>query len=166
MSEGSGAHSPESFVAGLKAEVEAFRIFRELLQSEQAALASDDVEALVGIAQRKAAQVTLLGQMAESRNRYLKNATGMTDQLGLDAWQEKHDPQGRSGVARAWQELLDMARSAKGLNEQNGGLINLHLQHNQQALAVLRGAATQTTNLYGPDGHAYSPGLGRPLGKA
>lgn len=166
MSEGSGVHSPESFVVGLRAEFEAFRIFHQLLESEQAALTGGDIDALVGIAQRKATQVSLLGQMAESRNRYLKNATGMTDQLGLDAWQEKYDPQGRSGVVRAWQGLLDLARSAKGLNEQNGALINLNLQHNQQALAVLRGAASQTTNLYGPDGHAYSPGLGRPLGKA
>lgn len=166
MSEGSGAHSPESFVVGLKAEFEAFRTFHQLLESEQAALSGGDIDAVVGIAQRKAAQVALLGQMAESRNRYLKSATGMTDQLGLDAWQAKYDSQGRSGAARAWQGLLDLARSAKALNEQNGALINLNLQHNQQALAVLRGAASQTTNLYGPDGHAYSPGLGRPLGKA
>ena len=92
--------------------------------------------------------------------------TGMTDQLGLDAWQEKYDPQGRSDALHAWLALLDLARSAKRLNEQNGALINLNLQHNQQALAILHGAATQTTNLYGPDGHAYSSAPGRPLGKA
>ena len=166
MSEGPGAHSQESFVVGLRAELEAFRTFHELLASEQAALVNGDIDSLVGLAQRKAAQVSLLSQMAESRNRLLNTATGMTDQLGLDAWQEKFDPQGRSGAASTWHALLDMARSAKSLNEQNGTLINLNLQHNQQALAVLRGAATQTTNLYGPDGHAYAPTSGRPLGKA
>jgi flagella synthesis protein FlgN len=166
MSEGPGVPSQESFVAGLRAEFQAFRTFHELLESEQAALTGGDVNSLVGIAQRKATQVALLGQMAETRNRQLRAATGMTDQLGLDAWQEKYDPQGRSGALRVWQELLDLARSAKRLNEQNGALINLKLQHNQQALAVLRGAAAQTTNLYGPDGHAYSSAPGRPLGKA
>lgn len=166
MSEGSGAQSPEAFVAGLRAEFEAFRTFHELLESEQAALVGGDIDSLVSLAQRKASQVSLLGQMAESRNRYLRNTTGTTDQLGLDAWQKKYDPQGRSGMARVWHDLLALARSAKDLNQQNGALINLNLQHNQQALAILRGAATQTTNLYGPDGHAYSSGSGRPLGKA
>lgn len=166
MSEGSGAMSPESFVTGLRAEFQAFQTFFSLLQSEQAALSQGDIEGLVGIAQRKAEQVTSLSQMAEERNRALRASTGMTDQLGLDAWQAKHDPQNRSGAMRVWGELLDLARSAKRLNEQNGALINLNLQHNQQALAVLRGVSTQTANLYGPDGQTYSPGLGRPLGKA
>ena len=158
--------SPESFIAGLRAEFQAFQAFSDLLESEQAALVQGDIEALVGIAQRKAEQVSALAQLAEARNRYLRASTGMTDQLGIAAWQEKFDPQKRSGAVRVWEDLLDLARSAKRLNEQNGALINLNLQHNQQALAVLRGAANQTLDLYGPDGQTYSPGLGRPLGKA
>lgn len=166
MSEGSGAMSPESFAAGLRAEFQAFQNFYSLLQSEHAALSQGDIEGLIDIAQRKAGQVSILSQMAEERNRTLRISTGMTDQLGMDAWQEKYDPHKRSGALQVWGELLDLARSAKRLNEQNGVLINLNLQHNQQALAVLRGATTQTANLYGPDGQTYSPGLGRPLGKA
>lgn len=161
-----GSNSQEAFVRSLRAELDAFRDFHQLLQTEQSVLAAGDVDALVGLAARKSEQVTRLTQLAESRNRYLKAATGMTDQLGIDAWQGKFDPQGRIGADRLWQSLLDLARSAKQLNEQNGLLINLKLQHNQQALAVLRGAAVQTTQLYGPDGQSYSAAPGRPLGKA
>lgn len=166
MIEGPGAQSQESFVAGLRAEFEAFRTFHELLQSEQTALTGGDTDALVSLAERKAAQVTLLGRLATVRNAYLRTATGTTDQLGMDAWQEKHDPQGRTGAMRVWQQLLEVARGAKRLNDENGALINLNMQHNQQALAVLRGAANQTSHLYGPDGQAYSSAPGRPLGRA
>jgi flagella synthesis protein FlgN len=166
MGQDPGSNSQEAFVLGLRAELDAFREFHQLLQTEQSVLAAGDVDALVGLAQRKSEQVTRLAQLAESRNRYLKAATGMTDQLGIDAWHAKFDPQGRVGADRAWQGLLDLARSAKQLNEQNGLLININLQHNQKALAVLRGAAVQTTQLYGPDGQSYSAAPGRPLGKA
>jgi flagella synthesis protein FlgN len=159
-------HDQEAFVRGLRAELDAFREFHQLLQIEQAALAAGDADALVGLAQRKSEQVGRLTQLAEGRNQTLRSATGKTDQLGIDAWRERFDPQGRVGADRLWRELLELARAARQLNERNGLLIGLKLQHNQQALAVLRGAAAQTTQLYGPDGQSYSASPGRPLGKA
>jgi len=166
MGQEPGRNSHEAFVLGLRAELDTFREFHQLLQTEQSVLAAGDVDALMGLASRKSEQVTRLARLAQGRNHHLKAATGMSDQLGIDAWQAKFDPQGKSGAGRLWQELLDLARSARQLNEQNGALINLNLQHNQQALAVLRGAAAQTTQLYGPDGQSYSASPGRPLGKA
>lgn len=166
MQQPPGSNSQDAFVRSLRAELDAFREFHQLLQTEQAVLAAGDPDALVSLAQRKSEQVARLTGLAEGRNRYLSAATGMTDQLGLDAWQGKFDPQRTTGADRLWQELLALARSAKQLNEQNGLLIGLKLQHNQQALAVLRGAAVQTTQLYGPDGQSYAATPGRPLGKA
>jgi len=166
MAQGLGGGSQEAFVQALRTELEAFQKFHDLLQSEQSALVSGNLEDLLGLAQRKSAQVALLGRMADGRNRHLQSATGLIDQAGVTAWEARYDPDGRSGAGRAWGELLALARSAKRLNEENGALINMKLQHNQQALAVLHGVATQTTNLYGPDGQAYNASLGRPLGKA
>lgn len=166
MMEGLGSDSPDAFVRNLRAELDAFRDFHELLLTEQSVLAAGDADALVELSRRKSEQVTRLTQLTDARNRYLNSATGLTDQSGIDAWQAKFDPQRRIGTDRLWQSLLDLARSAKQLNEQNGLLINLKLQHNQQALAVLRGVAAQTTQLYGPDGQSYSAAHGRPLGKA
>jgi flagella synthesis protein FlgN len=166
MSEGPGIKGQESFLLSLRAETEAFRDFVALLESERAALATGDADRLISIAQAKAAKVATLGKLAEERNRYLLSATGLSDQHGLDAWQQQQDASGRTRAMDLWQQLLELARSAKRLNEENGALIGVSLQHNQRALAVLRGAATQATNLYGADGQVYTSTSGRPLGKA
>lgn len=61
--------------------------------------------------------------------------------------------------------LRELAAAAKMLNETNGKLIALRLQHNQQALNVLLAAADSAAT-YGPDGQQQS-GIGsRILGKA
>jgi flagella synthesis protein FlgN len=62
-------------------------------------------------------------------------------------------------------QFRDLANEASALNEANGKLIALRLQHNQQALNVLLAAANSAAT-YGPDGQQQS-GLGsRILGKA
>ncbi|MDP1652678.1 MAG: flagellar export chaperone FlgN [Rhodocyclaceae bacterium] len=61
--------------------------------------------------------------------------------------------------------LRELAAEARALNEINGKLIALRLQHNQQALNILLAAADSATT-YGPDGQQQT-GLGsRILGKA
>lgn len=59
----------------------------------------------------------------------------------------------------------ELAGAARALNEANGKLIALHLQHNQQTLNVLL-AAADTAATYGPDGQQQAPAGGRMLGKA
>lgn len=60
----------------------------------------------------------------------------------------------------------DLVSEACALNEANGKLIALRLQHNQQALNVLM-AAANTAATYGPDGQQQQSGPGsRILGKA
>lgn len=62
-------------------------------------------------------------------------------------------------------QLRDLAREARALNEANGKLIALRLQHNRQALNVLRSAADAAVT-YGPDGQQQSSLGGRSLGSA
>lgn len=59
----------------------------------------------------------------------------------------------------------DLAEEARALNEANGKLIALRLQHNQQSLNVLLAAESAATT-YGPDGQQQSGLGGRILGKA
>ncbi len=59
----------------------------------------------------------------------------------------------------------DLVSEASALNEANGKLIALRLQHNQQALNVLM-AAADTAATYGPDGQQQSAVGSRILGKA
>lgn len=59
----------------------------------------------------------------------------------------------------------DLVSEARTLNEANGKLIALRLQHNQQALNVLLAAADSAAT-YGPDGQQQPATGGRMLGKA
>lgn len=62
-------------------------------------------------------------------------------------------------------QYRDLVSEASALNEANGKLIALRLQHNQQALNVLL-AAANTVATYGPDGQQQSGVGSRILGKA
>jgi flagella synthesis protein FlgN len=71
-----------------------------------------------------------------------------------------------SGIsAAAAAPYRELASEARALNEANGKLIALRLQHNQQALNVLLDAANAAAT-YGPDGQQQSAVGSRILGKA
>lgn len=67
--------------------------------------------------------------------------------------------------ASALASLKDLAAEALALNEANGKLIALRLQHNQQALNILLAAANGAAT-YGPDGQQQAAIASRSLGKA
>ena len=68
-------------------------------------------------------------------------------------------------VLARWDEVLELARSARAPNEINGKLILERMAHNQAALSVLLAAADQAP-LYDADGHTRTVGGGRILGSA
>lgn len=132
--------------------------FVDLLRREQELLAEGDIETLSSLAVEKAAMAERLGRLSLQREDSVA-ADGCKDMNAWLARSENHSHE------TAWQQLLDLARQAKTLNETNGSLIKLRLQHNQQALAVLL-AASNLAVTYGPDGQQYTAGNGRPLGSA
>ena len=169
MAQEPDAGSLNAFLSNLKRELEAFREFHQILATEQAALVNADAESLMVLAQRKNEQVLGLTQLADTRNRYLSAMVGSTNQMGMEAWLDIYDPVDKHGTSKLWRALIDLARTARELNQLNGQLIHTRLAHNQQALAVLLGANATTSNLYGADGQSYSTApvaTGRPLGKA
>lgn len=169
MTPGPETGGPQFLVAVLERELEGFRQFRSILESEQAALLANRVDDLLPLAQRKNIEVATLANLAEERNVWLKQTVGATNQVGIESWLERFDPADHHGVGKRWRALIDGARAARDLNQLNGQLINTQLASNQQALQVLMGANASTANLYGRDGQAYTgtPGTGgRSLGKA
>ena len=158
-----------AFLLSLKREFEAFREFHQILSAEHAALIDGDADELTRLAQRKNERVIELTQLAEARNRHLTESAGSTNQIGMEAWLDVYDPTDKYRAGKLWQDLIDLARTAKDLNQSNGQLIHSRLAHNQDALNVLLGANAGTSHLYGADGQAYTAkptGSGRPLGKA
>jgi len=68
------------------------------------------------------------------------------------------------------EKFLSLAHEARTLNEANGKLIALHMQHNRQSLSVLTEAArvthATTAVTYGPDGQTQAGQGGRLFGSA
>lgn len=154
--------SPAEFLTNLLRERDGFRVFLETLEDEQNALVKGEIDKLPELAQIKSGKVLELAQLADARNRFLaENGLG-ADQPGVTAWLSRPGVPAEAG--EIWEELVAIARAARQLNETNGAMIELKLQHNQQALAVLMSAANQAT-LYGPDGQHLSGGSGRHLDK-
>jgi flagella synthesis protein FlgN len=135
----------------LESEADAVLRFVGLLKQEQENLANGDVDALAPIIQRKNAIAIELTAFAKQRNASLA-ANGLgADRAGIDAWCERHPTDTRT--RENWSRILTLANEARELNRVNGELIKIRMQHNAQALDALLGAS-QSLNLYGPDGQS------------
>ncbi len=145
----------ENIAALLSQELAALRSFIELLRQEQSLLVSGTSDGLVALATGKSQAALELGRLAAARDEALARIHFPAGRAGMDAWIITDSG---SPSSRKWDELLDLAAEARALNEANGKLIGLHLQHNQRALSALSAAVDQTAT-YGPDGQSM-PGVG------
>ena len=152
-----------SFSAHIRAEHEVFQEFRRTLQLEQDALIKGETECLLELAPRKSELIEKLSVLSAERQRNLAAAGQQNSPAGMAAWL---DAMGADAATRQlWRELLDLARDAERVNRSNGVLIETHLRHNQQALAVLK-AAANPGGLYDPKGLISSSTSGRSRDKA
>lgn len=134
-----------------------------VLQQEQQALVAGDIDKLTPIVEEKTRLATSLNRFAEQRQRLISASGLPNDRSGVEAWLAN---QVLNTKDRAdWQKLLALTGEAQTLNESNGKLIAMRMQHNQQSLNVLLSAANQAT-LYGPDGQTKPAGGGHLFGKA
>ena len=140
-----------SLPALLDAETEVVRLFIDLLQQEQSALQAGDTDLLPAITDAKAPLTIRLNTLAIHRNQALATAGLPPDREGIETWLKRYPS---PVMAKAWEALHVMIAEARELNELNGKLIILRMQHTTQALNVLMVAQRQTGMLYGPDGHS------------
>lgn len=136
--------------------------FVALLRREQALLGENAVDSLQALVAEKSAAAEELLNLSEARERLLPGLGLSAGRAGMEAWLAT--PAGTAGQP-LWKQLLALAAEARELNQINGQLIALHMQNNQQALAVLMAAANQAMT-YGPDGQQRGSGSGRSLGSA
>ncbi|CAM4048980.1 flagella synthesis protein FlgN [Serratia silvae] len=65
-------------------------------------------------------------------------------------------------LATRWQQVQQLSLQLREQNNHNGMLLNHHIEHNTQALAILN---KQNKSLYGPDGQSRAGSLlGRKIG--
>lgn len=147
----------------LSSELATLREFVALLQQEQQALVAGEIDRLMPLVNEKAGLAARLGEFSDQRNRMLTAASLPTNKLGMEKWLSDLAP--ADSARKTWASLVKMTAEAQALNESNGKLIAMRLQHNQQALNVLLAAANQAS-LYGPDGQTKPSGGGRLFGAA
>lgn len=126
-------------------------------------MVAGDIDRLTPLVEEKTRVATRLGQFAEQRNQLLTAAALPTTRKGMETWLSRLAP--ADPTHKTWQSLITVTAEAQALNESNGKLIAMRMQHNQQALNVLLAAANQAS-LYGPDGQTKPSGGGRLFGSA
>jgi flagella synthesis protein FlgN len=150
-------------IAGLLSrELTTLESLLAVLRQEHALLVAGASDGLTALAEKKSAAVLELGQLSSARDRALERLHLPTGRAGMDAWTLSSAGMSSQGH---WNRLLKLTAEARSLNEANGQAITVHMQHNQQALAVLMAAADKTAT-YGPDGQPRPAGSGRSLGSA
>lgn len=147
----------------LESEAREASAFVELLKKEQAMLVDGNVDGLLPLVEQKSAFTAKLGSLAEAREKIINDAGAGSGRSGMETYLSRQ-PDNKALRGR-WEALLAVATEAQAMNQTNGKLIRLHLQHNQQAMNALMAAANQATT-YGPDGQQRGPGSGRFLGSA
>lgn len=162
MASTSAAASHDFFAGNLKAEYTTFQHFLQTLEAEQDALVTGKTDLLPELTQKKMEHVGALSRLAEKRNHHLAELGLEPHQKGMETWLKQHEP--ASEIDTLWNDLLQLAATAKTINQINGGMIGDRLRHNQQALSTLLSASNQLS-VYGPDGQTQGFSGGRPLGK-
>ena len=154
---------PGSALADLLAqELGLLHSFVTLMRLEQSLLVDGKADVLAEIAEEKSGLAGQLARRAMAREEELGRRGYAAGRMGMDDWIKSAEG---TTSRRRWQQLLELATEARALNETNGKLIAVQLQHNQQALNTLLAAVDQAAT-YGPDGQQRAGASGRSLGSA
>ena len=141
------------FVANLQLEQDAIKTFIDILKKEQNALVHGNIEDLDYFASQKTHITKKLADFGNKRDQYL-SAKGLSlDTKCINNLLISEDNNTATGAI--WTDLLQLAKTAKQLNQTNGAIITTRLQQSQQALAALQSAAG-TVSLYGPKGQTMA----------
>ncbi len=123
--------------------------FVVLLEEEQSVLAGGRTDELAVLVEQKEKLAAELNTLSAQRGNALKALGHAADRAGMAAWKAMFPDQKEAQAA--WENTLSLAARAQELNRVNAELLQMHLQHNSNALAILLHRET-ALNLYGPDG--------------
>jgi len=135
----------------LTQETELVSRFVLVLNREQAALKAVVPDALAAINAEKLQLVEQLNLLGKERAKIANLAGTASDIEKMKAWLQ-HNPQEHKSAA-LWVKLLKLAKEAKALHDLNGKLLNIHLQHASEAVAVLT-QQHKEHSLYGSNGQS------------
>lgn len=135
-------------------EVALIARFVDLLKEEQDSLRRADPAALPDLGQAKIALVDQLNGLENERRAALGIGDDEKPRAAMDKWLAANPAQRAAAIN--WKRLLELAEEARQLHQLNAGLVALHLQQTNEAMAILNARAASET-LYGSDGQAAPP---------
>ncbi len=138
----------------LKRETELVTRFRDMLLREQDILRSGNSDGLAELNIEKLSLAECLNQAGLERTRALSSSG--ESPIDMQAWFSAH-PLEKDAIA-LWEGMLKIAREARGINEQNGNLINVLHQKTSEALSVL--THTQTNQSFYSSSGQTTPSTG------
>jgi flagella synthesis protein FlgN len=150
----------------LQREIQAGEQLLESLRREHQALVANDPNRLNEAVAHKDGLVAAMEACGRERTTLLREAGYDADRAAMGKLLDRHDPQRRSGVQRAWTRLLELGAECQRQNLINGIIIQAGQLHTQQALAILRGQPAEIGGEYGPEGQRRSAPSSHPLAKA
>ena len=139
----------DALLATVTEEHATLEAFASLLMYEEKALAAvSPLETLPGIVEKKTDLTDKLASLEKTRDAQLlamglpAGWKGMELAIADDA-----------RLAKQWKLLQAVVERARRANATNGLMIRVRMNYNQNALSILRGAASRgAASVYGPDG--------------
>lgn len=144
--------------ASLIEEHKAIRALTQLLQLEQEHLIAANVEGITALTMQKAQAAARMAELAQGRHNALAAAGFEPIESSMKLWLESAQS---DSANQAWQELMELAETAKELNRVNGVLINKQMVRNQNVLNILQHGTVQGNDVYGPSGQTATKSVGR-----
>ena len=143
----------ERLQTNLDQQLELLELLKTVVAQEQQLLCSGRIQGTVlqGVTEQKSSILATLAYLDQTR---------LTTEKTVNM---KAPYSSMVELAVRWQRMLELAESLQYSNLHNGLLLQQHIEHNAQALAVLNTRYRQS--LYGPDGHSKGASLlGRKIG--
>jgi flagella synthesis protein FlgN len=137
-----------ALIDALRVETAGYRALITVLEAERSALCAADADALATLSGVKLERVSALHGLARARGALLEKNASLDIASALAAFAGSPDG---DALRREWSALIELAASARALNEVNGRLIAQQRRHFDVALqSLLQAAGVQP--VYGADG--------------
>ncbi|EKN6104882.1 flagellar biosynthesis protein FlgN [Yersinia enterocolitica] len=143
----------ERLQTNLDQQLELLESLKTVVAQEQQLLCFGRIQGIVlqGVTEQKSSILATLAYLDQTRLTTEKSINIQAPYSSVTA------------LAERWQRILELAEGLRYGNLHNGLLLQQHIEHNTQALAVLNTRHGQS--LYGPDGHSKGASLlGRKIG--
>ena len=150
----------------LQQEIAMASVLLNALQQEQAALSGKNAPAIERAIANKQQPMADLEKTSQQREAYLQKNNYPTDQAGMRACIDNHNPQDRHRLDTLWQQLNTLGTQCLQQNQLNGSIIAARRSSIQTALGILRGSEPGHLACYTPSGPGQTKTDSHSLGQA